>query len=100
MSKVNSYRFDDQSLFRLETLSESLGISEKGIIEKALDNYFDKWILEFKGYERVTVDFHKNLEGVNTGIVNTFIEEIEEYTNFKVYQYADCDQVEFYLEEN
>lgn len=100
MSKVNSYRFDDQALYRLETISESLGINEKEVIEKAIENYFDKWVREFNGYERINVDFHKNFEGVNTGIVNTFIEEVEMYTHFKVYQYADGDQVEFYLEEN
>lgn len=100
MSKVSSYRFEDKSQLIMDRLTKRYGISEKSIIEVALDHLWDEYQNKDKGENVVTVDFEENMDGVNNNLVELFIQEIEEFTNFKLCCYDNDDKVQFYLEEN
>lgn len=100
MSKVSSYRFEDKAQLIMDRLTERYGISEKSIIEVALDHLWDEYQTKDKGKNVVTVDFEENLEGVNNNLVNLLIEEIDEYTHFKLNCWDNGDKVQFYLEED
>lgn len=98
MSKVSSYRLNEITNHQMEILSQCLNINEKNIIENAIDNYFEKW-KETYNADVIRVDFQKNFEGVNSEIVDKFIDEVTSNTNWKVYMWADGDEVQFIREE-
>lgn len=100
MSKVSSYRFEDKSQLIMDRLTKRYGISEKSIIEVALDHLWDEYQNKDKGEHVVTVDFEENMDGVNNNLVELLIEEIHEYTHFKINCYNNGDKVQFYLEED
>ena len=97
MSTVKSYRFDDQDIYNLKELCNELGISEHAVISKALA-YYQLQVLNSEGFS-VVCDFKDSVDGINTCAVQTFIEEVNEYTNFKTAFYLDGDKVAFEFKE-
>lgn len=98
MSTVKSYRFDSQELYNLQQLCEELGLSEHAVIGKALEHY-QLQVLNSEGFS-VVCDFKDSIDGINTCAVQTFIEQVNEYTCFKTAFYLDGDKVAFELKED
>lgn len=97
MSTVKSYRFDDQEIYNLNELCKELGLSEHAVISKALDHY-QLQVLTSEGFS-VVCDFKNSVDGINTCAVQTFIEEVNEFTNFKTAFYLDGDKIAFEFKE-
>lgn len=98
MSVVKSVRLDENADYNLKICCERLGLPVSGVITKALESYVTK-VLENEN-DVVRVDFHNCVDGVNSNIVDCFIQEINEFTNFETFMYLDYDEVAFKLKEN
>ena len=97
MSTVESFRLNYTELYKIEELANFLDLSERETLRLALDNLEEKIFSTVANI--ITCDFEKSLNGVNTPIVNEFINDVESNTSFKVRMYEDGHLVSFVKKE-
>ena len=91
-----NFRLDSQTLYNLEFIQEHLGIDKTEIVTQAIDLFVD---CITKNPDEVNCDFHDCLYGINNSLVQTFIEQVNEFTIFKTFMYGNGDQIIFKLKE-
>lgn len=97
MSKVKSFRLNEYEEGLLEQCTLR-GSSTHTTLVNALEYYFENVINKTQGFDMV-VNFDQMPMGVNNPMVDTFIKQVVNTTEFKFGMYLDGDCVGFKKQE-
>lgn len=97
MSNVKSFRLNEyeENLLYQCTLN---GCSTHTALVNALEYYFENVINKTQGFDMV-LNFDQMPAGVNNPMVDTFIKQVVQNTDFKFGMYLDGDSVGFKKQE-
>ena len=89
MGNTKSYRFSEETNTYLAKLEQLLGANERQIIEGAIEKLFNQWD---DLSNNIVLDFHDNLHGINTYMVEEFIDNLPR-AGYEIDYYGNNDRL-------